>query len=122
MQTTTSASRTEGVVHARADGTSEGRITRGVVVEMIRVKSVSPLEPYQVRVQFTDGTQRVIDLERYLRGEVFEGIRNDPKLFRAVRVDTELGTIVWENGADIDPDVLYANRSPAWMDGVSKTV
>jgi hypothetical protein len=28
--------------------------------------------------------------------------------FRMLRVDPDLGTIVWPNGADLDPDVLYA--------------
>jgi len=37
----------------------------------------------------------------------------DPALFRQVQVDRELGTIVWPNGADIDPDVLYHGRTPA---------
>jgi hypothetical protein len=37
-------------------------------------------------------------------------------VFRSVRVDPELGTIVWPNGADIDPDVLYRGLKPAWME------
>jgi hypothetical protein len=32
----------------------------------------------------------------------------DPAYFAQVRVDTELGTVTWPNGADLDPDVLYA--------------
>lgn len=32
----------------------------------------------------------------------------DPAYFARVAVDSEAGTIVWPNGADIDPDVLYA--------------
>jgi len=38
---------------------------------------------------------------------VLEPLRDDPELFRPVRVDEELGTIVWPNGADMDPDVLH---------------
>ncbi len=69
-----------------------------------------------MRVAFTDGTERVIDLEPCLWGAVFGPLRRDPALFRAVRVDTELGTIVWPNRADIDPDVLHGDAQPEWMD------
>ena len=30
-----------------------------------------------------------------------------PGAFAQVRVDPELGTVAWPNGADLDPDVLY---------------
>ncbi|MBI3538389.1 MAG: DUF2442 domain-containing protein [Chloroflexi bacterium] len=81
---------------------------------LVRVKRVVPLEKFQVRLGFDDGTVKVIDLEPFLWGPVFETIRNDPKVFRSVKV--EGGTIVWENGADIDPDVLYYDLKPAWME------
>ena len=32
----------------------------------------------------------------------------DEAEFARVRVDPELGTVVWPGGADLDPDVLYA--------------
>src|SRR6266478_2421821 len=48
----------------------------------------------------------------HLQGPIFEPIRNDPLLFRSMRV--EGGTITWPNGADIDPDVLYHGLKPAW--------
>jgi hypothetical protein len=44
---------------------------------------------------------------------VFDPLVRDPALFRAVRVDESLGTIVWPNGADIDPDVLVEGLDPA---------
>jgi len=84
--------------------------------QMVRVNSVQPLSGFRVRLGFTDGTDKEIDLEPYLRGPVFEPIRNDPKIFRAVSVDHRAGTIVWPNGADIDPDVLYLGLKPAWME------
>ena len=42
-------------------------------------------------------------------------IRRYPEAFRAVHVDDELGIIIWPNGADICPDVLYRSLTPvAW--------
>lgn len=81
-----------------------------------RVKTVTPLEKRKVLLEFTDGVRLELDLEPYLRGPIFESIRNEDKAFRLVRVDPQLGTIVWENGADIDPDVLYGKRQPEWME------
>jgi hypothetical protein len=81
---------------------------------MVRVQSVKPLEGFRLEVRFTDGMERVIDVERYLRGPVFEPIRNSRALFEAVSVDSDLGVLVWPNGADIDPDVLYGAHEPAW--------
>lgn len=63
---------------------------------------------YRVRLRFEDGVEGVVDLGPHLsfRG-VFEPLR-DPAYFAQLRVDPELGTVVWPNGADLDPNVLYA--------------
>lgn len=82
----------------------------------VRIQEVIPLEDFRVRLEFTDGNSKQIDLEPYLRGPVFEPLRTDRNQFRQVRVDPELGTIVWPNGADIDPDVLYGVAPPAAWD------
>ncbi len=82
---------------------------------LVRVRSVEPLGGFTVRVIFENDTQREIDLEPYLHGPIFEPIRNNPNMFRATNI--EGGTIAWENGADIDPDVLYYDLKPAWMEG-----
>lgn len=83
---------------------------------MIRIQAVKVLGGFIVSLEFTDGAQKVVDLEPYLHGPIFEPLRHDQKLFRSVKVDHDLGTIVWDNGADIDPDVLYEHRIPAWME------
>ena len=84
--------------------------------EMVRIKEVEALDGFKVRLTFTNETTRTIDLDTYLRGPVFAPIRSSPDLFRRVRVDDEAGTIVWPNGADLDPDVLYLGLKPAWME------
>lgn len=83
---------------------------------MIGVRSVEALEGYRLRVGFTDGTERDIDVERFLRGPVFEDIRTNRSVFEAVAVDPKLRTIIWPNGADIDPAVLYGLFEPAWAE------
>jgi hypothetical protein len=57
-----------------------------------------------------------IDLEPYLHGPIFEPIRRDLRIFRSVKVEPRMGMVVWDNGADIDPDVLYQGLTPAWME------
>ena len=81
---------------------------------LVRVRAVEPVGGVRVRLEFEDGTQKEVDLEPYLHGPVFEPIRRDMRVFRSVKV--EEGTIAWENGADIDPDVLYYDLTPAWME------
>jgi hypothetical protein len=69
---------------------------------------VQPMQNYRLRLRFEDGTEGEVDIAAMIR---FEGIFSplkDPVEFRKVRVDPELGTICWPNGADLDPDVLYA--------------
>jgi hypothetical protein len=76
----------------------------------IRILDVEPLHRYTLRVAFSDGSSREIDLEPELWGPMFEPLR-DLNEFRKVMFDRELGTIVWPNGADLDPDVLYGDFS-----------
>jgi hypothetical protein len=72
------------------------------------VVAVGALEPYRLRLTFEDGVSGEVDLAALVPFEgVFAPLR-DPAGFGAVRVDSEAGTIVWPNGADLDPDVLYA--------------
>jgi hypothetical protein len=80
----------------------------------IGVRSVKPLQGFVAWVHFDDDTHREVDFEPYLQGTVFEPMRNDPAVFRSMTITQ--GVIVWPNGADIDPDVLYYGLKPAWME------
>jgi len=80
----------------------------------VRVRAADPRQGFKVLLSFDNDTQKEVNLEPYLHGPIFESIRNDPALFRAMRIVG--GTVAWENGADIDPDVLYYNLKPAWME------
>lgn len=81
---------------------------------LVSVTSVEVLHDFVLRLSFDDGTIREVDLEKDLWGPVFEPLRADHRLFAEVKVDHELGTIVWPNGADMDPVVLHgsADASP----------
>jgi len=76
-------------------------------MELIDVVEVRYVRDYTVWLKFEDGTAGEVDLTASLRGPVFEPLR-DPEYFRQVRVNDEIGTIVWPNGADIAPETLYA--------------
>ena len=64
--------------------------------------------PSRLRLRFDDGVEGEIDVRSTTTFEgVFEPL-NDPAFFSLVRVDEDAGTIVWPNGADIDPLVLHS--------------
>lgn len=70
---------------------------------------VQPLEGYRLRLRFEDGVVGEVDLEKMIQ---FEGIfapLKDRATFIQVHVNPEVGTIVWPNGADLDPLVLYSH-------------
>lgn len=84
---------------------------------LVHVTSVEVLGGFRLRLSFDDGSTREVDVEHLLRGPVFEPLLKDPELFKRVEVDAELGTIVWPNGADMDPVVLHGTAEPAWKTG-----
>jgi hypothetical protein len=72
------------------------------------IVEVWPLDEYRLRIRFEDGVEGVVDVATMVRFEgVFSPLR-DRARFAEVRVNSEIGTICWPSGADLDPDVLYA--------------
>jgi len=71
-----------------------------------RVRSFEIVGAYSLRVRFDDDTEQVIDFRPVLAGELFGPLR-DLALFNQVRIDPEVHTLVWPNGADFDPATLH---------------
>ena len=72
---------------------------------------VQPADGYILRLTFEDGLEGDVDISRLID---FTGVFSELKaieFFKSVSINAECGTIVWPNGADIDPDVLYAEVS-----------
>jgi len=91
-----------------------GKLDMQSIGPLVRVKSVKALDAFRVHLVFADGTEKDIDLAPFFQGEIFAELKADQARFRAVQVIGN--TIGWENGADIDPDVLYYDLKPAWME------
>jgi hypothetical protein len=70
------------------------------------------LQDYRLELRFTDGVVAELDFQSRIvgRGGVFAPF-NDVEFFRQVTVDREAGTLVWPNGVDLCPDVLYAEAT-----------
>ena len=69
---------------------------------------VQPRDGYRLFLHFRDGAAGQVDIAKMI---TFDGIFAPVKeraYFVQVRVDPELGTIVWPNGADLDPLILYS--------------
>jgi len=73
---------------------------------ILHVTDVQYLQNYQLKLTFNDGVAGIVDLSNELWGEMFEPLK-DPVLFSQVRLDKELDTIVWVNGADLAPEFLH---------------
>ena len=74
--------------------------------EIHRVTAFIVTGDHTLQVEFEDGVTRTIDFEPILAGELYGPLR-DPSVFRAVRLESEAGTLVWPNGADFDPATLH---------------
>jgi hypothetical protein len=73
----------------------------------VRVKSVEYVSGYKLKLEFTNGKIKVVDLAYIFKGNAghyFEPLR-DLERFKEVYCD--YGTICWPNEADFCPDLLY---------------
>ena len=71
---------------------------------MLRVIDVDYISDYKLLVTFSDGNRNIVNLEPYLKGEVFGELLDKEKF---VQYGLTRVTIEWANGADLAPEFLY---------------
>jgi hypothetical protein len=71
-----------------------------------RITDAKYLKDYTLYLSFCNGSGGEVDLEHELDGEIFEPLK-DISYFKDFRVNQELHTIVWPNGADFAPEFLF---------------
>ena len=69
-----------------------------------RVVSVKPLDGYQLHLTFANGEVKQFDMRPYLDIGVFNEVKQ-AAMFATAKA--ALGTVTWDNGADLCPDTLY---------------
>lgn len=76
------------------------------------IKEIKHVQPFVLTLRYNTGELILVDLESKLR----EWSRNpdskfrhllDPAYFMTVKLESEFGSIAWDNGIDLCPDVLY---------------
>jgi len=75
-------------------------------MQIYEVTSAKWVKDYLLEITFSNSRKARLNLKKFLGQGVFKELL-EIKKFKQFKVDTELGTIVWSNGADIAPEVLY---------------
>lgn len=71
---------------------------------MIKVVNVSPLENYELLLEFNNGEKRIKDIKPYLDKGIFSKLK-DKKFFEKVKIS--FGTVSWNSEIDLDAENLY---------------
>lgn len=71
---------------------------------MLRILDVDYMGEYKLRIKFSDGVTKMVDLKPYLTGEVFGELLDKSKF---IQYGLTRVTIEWANGADLAPEFLY---------------
>lgn len=72
----------------------------------LHVTDARYIRDYLVEVTFNNGRKGIADLSSALKGPVFEPLK-DTREFSKLKVDAEMETVVWPNGADLAPEYIY---------------
>src|SRR5262249_45767643 len=82
--------------------------------ELVKIEHVQPLDGYWLRLTFSDGAVKDVDVGEVLaQGEVFAAIRENRLTFEQVRVNPDTHTVEWPGEVDLDAQVLYGRFEPS---------
>ena len=73
---------------------------------ILHVTEATYKRDYIIHLKFSDGAEGFVDLADELFGEMFAPLK-DVSQFSSFKLDPELKTIVWNNGADFAPEFLH---------------
>jgi hypothetical protein len=74
--------------------------------EVLHVLEAEVVKDFVLKVRFSDGTVKAVDIRPLLTGPVFAPLL-DPVIFAQVAIDPLAQTVVWPNGADLAPEALH---------------
>ena len=75
--------------------------------KILDVTHVKFLRDYLLELRFDNGISGIVDISSVVPFEgVFEPLK-DKNYFSRVTINSDIGTICWENGADISPSLLF---------------
>jgi len=73
---------------------------------LLHIKSVEVCGPHSLRLVFSDGVEKQVDVSPLLKGPVFEPLR-ETRYFSRVTIDPVAQTVTWPNGVDLAPEALW---------------
>lgn len=73
----------------------------------VDIVTVKTLHGYRLQLGFEDGSKGIVEVRKLVALTGIFAPLDDEEFFRKVTVNAELGTVVWPNGSDLDPDVLH---------------
>ena len=77
-----------------------------------RLKNVTPMEQYRLRLEYETGEVKLLDVAPYISGAWYEELK-DAAYFKTVHLLPDGVGIEWSNGQDIAPHELYECSIPA---------
>jgi hypothetical protein len=74
-----------------------------------RVIEVKPAGDFKLKLTFSNGEEKVLDMKPFLNTGRFTELKNEAMFASVV---CTMGSIQWQNGLDLCPDSLYEESIP----------